>query len=311
FHAATVAQVRALAKCPSARLLRELVVSYAEGERPNNRKNPYVHVTYKPGPDVPPRTDPHDAPSLHALLHFPHLEGVRRFQLGDGTPVMDGQPEEIGPPGTSGRLAHELARRMPNLEELFLIARDVDTAALFALPLPRLRVLTVYHNAHHPLDVLAANPTLTNLEVLLCRPRAMNTADEANGAYIRLEHLRALCRSPHLAKLKHLRLRLTDFGDAGVDEIVSSGLLKRLKILDLEGGSVTDVGARTLAACPDFKNLDFLNLNTNALTPTGCAVLTATGMRVSVEGQHNLEPAQFMDGGVSAGPEYLFDGEYE
>ena len=136
---------------------------------------------------------------------------------------------------------------MPHIEELYLLAHRVDANKLFVLPMPNLRVLQLYHSNRYPLDKLAANKTLTKLTHLLCHPHAMDfdgDDEEDGGAYIRLKHLRAICRSPHLKSLTHLRLRLTDFGDKGVEEIVSSGMLKRLKVLDLKGGCVTDDGAK-------------------------------------------------------------------
>ena len=106
------------------------------------------------------------------------------------------------------------------------------------------------------------------------------------GAYIRLTHLRAVCRSPHLTSLTRLQLRLTAFGDKGAAEIVESGILKRLKVLDLQGGCITDDGAKVLAACPDITHLETLNLRANALTQAGIDALTATGVKVDATGQH-------------------------
>src|SRR5262249_7929232 len=151
--------------------------------------------------------------------------------------------------------AYHLVKQMPKLEELYLLAHRVDANKIFPLPMPNLRVLQLYHSNSYPLDKLAANTSLTNLTAILCHPHAMEFDDEEGGAYIRLAHLKAICRSPHLKSLTQLRLRLTDFGDKGADEIVASGILKRLKVLDLQGGSISDEGAKALAACPDLKNL--------------------------------------------------------
>ncbi len=96
--------------------------------------------------------------------------------------------------------------------------------------MPNLRVLQLYHGRNYPLDKLAKNASLTNLTHLLCHPHALDYDDKP---YISLAGLKAVCRSPHLKSLTHLRLRLTDFGNKGVEEIISSGILKRLKILDL------------------------------------------------------------------------------
>jgi hypothetical protein len=66
---------------------------------------------------------------------------------------------------------------------------------------------------------------------------------------------------------------MADFGDRGIEEVIKSGLLKRLKVLDLRHGLVTDAGARTLAACPDLTHLDHLDLGWNRLTASGVVAL--------------------------------------
>lgn len=306
FHHLTVDQARALAQSPQARLLRELVVEDVEAEAPAGTTQQYINSYYEPGPDVPPNVDPYEDPGLHALCRCPQLATVRLFQLGETVMQSGGQEEEYFNCHTSGRLAYHLVKQMPNLEELYLLAHRVDANKIFSLPMPRLRVLQLYHSHSYPLDKLAANSSLTNLTTFLCHPHAMEYDED--GAYIRLPHLRAVCRSPHLQALTHLRLRLTDFGDAGAKEIVESGILQRLKVLDLQGGCITDEGARLLAACPDLRNLDFLNLSRNALTVIGEQVIVATGVKCTVSSQHGEASGEFGDGEA---PEYLFEGDIE
>jgi uncharacterized protein (TIGR02996 family) len=308
FHNLTVAQARALVTAPEARLVRALVIEGVEMENPVGKKESYIDSYYAPGPDVPKGTDSDEGPGLHALCRWPHLASVRVFQLGEGNPGLNGQKEESDNCHTPGDPAHHLVKQMPHLEELYLMARRVDANKLFALPLPNLRVLQLDHITKYPLDKLAANKTLTSLTALLCHPHAMEFDDEDGGAYIRLNHLRAICRSPHLTKLTHLRLRLTDFGDKGAEEIAASGILKRLKVLDLRAGCVSDAGAKTLADSPDLKNLEFLNLNMNALTKDGTKLLKATGVKVDTAEQHTNASGEFGDGEY---PEYLFYGDME
>ncbi len=103
-------------------------------------------------------------------------------------------------------------------------------------------------------------------------------------------------------------MRLTDFGDKGAEEIVASGVLKRLKVLDLQGGCISDAGAKTLADSPDLKMLEYLNLNTNALTKDGVKLIKATGVKVDTAEQHSNASGEFGDGEY---PEYLFYGDME
>jgi uncharacterized protein (TIGR02996 family) len=299
FHHLTVAQARALAQSPQARLLRELVVERLEYEAPVGTKQQYVHSYFEPGPDVPSDLDEFGAPGVHALCRCPQLTVVRSFQFGEL--LAEGEEQETYfNCHTSGELAHHLVQLMPNLEELYLLARRVDANKLFILPLLRLRVLQLYHSDSYPLDKLAANPSLTNLTTLRCHPHALEFSDSGEGAYIRLPHLQAICRSPHMNAVTHLQLRLTNFGDDGAKEIVESGILKRLKVLDLHGGCITDEGARRLADCPDLKHLDYLDLSRNAMTKAGEQAITATGVKCVVGFQHGGAPE-----------EYLYEGDME
>jgi uncharacterized protein (TIGR02996 family) len=306
-HRLTVGQARALAQASQARLLRELVVTRIEYEAPVGTTQQYIDSYYEPGPDVPAGADPDEA-GLHALGRCPQLGSVRLFQLGEMGKRVDWQEEEYFNCRTPGQLAHHLVKQMPNLEELYLLAHRVDANKTFSFSMPRLRVLQLYHSDSYPLDKLAANSSLTNLTTLLCHPHALEWRHEKEGAYIRLPHLRALCRSPHLKALTTLRLRLTDFGDAGAKEIVASGILKRLKVLDLHGGCITDEGARVFAGCPDLKHLDYLKLSRNALTKAGEQAITATGVKADVSSQHGDASAEYEGGDM---PEYLFEGDIE
>lgn len=299
----SVNEVRTLARTPEAKFLSRLLVDDFEREFAGDGTED--GGGYAPGPDVPDDIDDYDGPALYALRHVPHLAGVRVFRLGDG-PTGAGDVASGRSRSMNGDPIHEIVARMPRLEELYLYVRGVNTADLFALPLSRLRVLRVDHETSYPLEVLAANRSLGNLTHLLCYPHAQRPDDP--DAYIRLEQLRAVCRSPHLTRLVHLQLWLTDFGNAGAEEIAASGVLKRLRVLDLAYGCITDHGAAVLAACPDLKNLALLDLSMNALTDAGIAALTATGVPLKTGSQHGEYPDR------PGGPdwlEYLSYGDLE
>ena len=149
----------------------------------------------------------------------------------------------------NGEVAVDLIKKMPRIEELYLLAHQVDLKTLFGLKtLPNLRVLQVYHVAsEYPLKVLAKNPALEKLTQILFHPHCLEPGD---APYIDLPGVEALVHSPHLKNLTNLQLRLNDMGDKGIGAIVASGILKRLKVLDILGGCVTDQGAQTLAGSP-------------------------------------------------------------
>jgi uncharacterized protein (TIGR02996 family) len=302
----TVAQARALARSPEAKMLRRLIVEDVATEAPAGTRHQYIDAYFEPGPDIPAGVDPSAAPALHSLLHAPHLAGVRVFGLGGPATIADGQDGYYDSARVNGELTDELVARMPRIEELYLRAYSVPAAEVFALPMPRLRVLLYDHADHYPLEVLAANPSLGNLTHLHCYPHAQRPDDP--DAYIRLDQLRAICRSPHLGSLSQLHLLLTDFGDEGVEEVITSGLLARLRVLDLSLGCVTDRGAALLAARPELKNLELLNLASNALEKEGIALLEATGVLVSTHAQHGEHPSRLGPDGYL---EYLSYGDME
>jgi len=204
-----------------------------------------------------------------------------------------------------GEAALEIVKKMPRLEELHLLARGVDTGALFKLKtLDRLRVLRIYHMNRYPLEALARNPAFARLTHLLLHPHAYDL--DVEPPYITRAGVRAVLSSPHLKSLTHLRLRLTNVGDRGCKEIVESGILKRLKVLDLAHGCAGDAGAKTLAACPDLRNLELLDLTRNQLTVEGIKALKATGVKLKADHQH--EPQDDME---DADEHYFYDGDIE
>jgi uncharacterized protein (TIGR02996 family) len=283
FRDMTVAIARKLAHAPQARLLRRLTIEVTAYEEPGQ---------YEPGPDVPAESD--TPATLHPLLRSPYLGNIRYFQLGEQ--YEDGQYGGASC-HTYGDTAVDLIEKMPKLEELYLMAHGVDTNRLFNLKtLTHLRVLEVDHLHKYPFDRLAKNPAFAQLATLRCHPHGLDEEE----AYIRLDGLRAILRSPHLKKLTHVRLCLSDAGDDGCEEIVRSGALKRLKVLDLSHGRITDDGARTLVDCPDLKNLEVLNVSYNGLTDAGVRQLRTAGIQVVAKDQFSqseIEEGQYLYGG--------------
>jgi uncharacterized protein (TIGR02996 family) len=277
---------RALVRAPEARLLRHFVI---EGQRFEEAGD-----DYEPGDDIP--RDPYN-PAVFALRGCPFLSNVRVFYLGEREP-----DEDFFNCHTSGETAAELVAGMPRLEELYLLAHDVDLERLFALDsLTRLRVLQIYHNDNYPLEILAANPSFKNLTHLLLYPHGRGRGRVAG---ITLAGVRTLVHSPHLRSLTHLRLRLSDMGDEGCREIARSGILKRLKLLDLKYGCIGDRGAFALAGCADLRNLELLDLSYNRLGEAVIAALERVGVtQVLAHSQYDPDGADAED--------YLYQGDIE
>jgi uncharacterized protein (TIGR02996 family) len=258
---------RLLASAPQARLLRALLIDHAGFDEESDLN----------GEELPVDDEERN---LYRLAQSPHLGNLTLLRLGDEVEV-DHNEQLCVRCWCRGYLP--LVRRLPRLEELYLLFRTDDLAELFALPtLTHLRILQVYHCHAYPLKVLADNPAFANLTTLLCHPASYSGYAQC----LKLADFEALCRSCNLPNLTHLRARLTEVGDEGCLAVVDSGILKRLKILDLNLGSITDEGARILADCPDLKHLDLLDLGRNALTEEGIAVLQATGVALRAHDQH-------------------------
>ncbi|MGL6077027.1 MAG: TIGR02996 domain-containing protein [Fimbriiglobus sp.] len=295
---------RACVKNPNLRFLQALHIHGQEYDE-----------SFEPGPDVP-ESAYESLRGYHALTLFPYLANLRKFHLGyPYSSVSGSEPySDGGRCHTYGELADQLVQQMPKIEELVLLAHNVDTRTLFALPMPNLRFLQVDHSVRYPLDILAANKNITKLTHLICWPHALEYGDRGDEvddgqpgerAYIRLKHLQAVCAA-NWPDLTFLRLRIADFGDEGAGVIVNSGILKRLKHLDLEHGCITEAGALLLSNSPDLKNLESLNLNDNAIQGIGSEAIKKVLPQAKVEGQHNDVPPFTSDY-----VEFLYQGDYE
>jgi uncharacterized protein (TIGR02996 family) len=275
---------RALARCPVARLLSRLHIDLS------NYADDYQA---EPDDEIPEGSE---YPFLYPLLRAPFLPNLRVFQLGETVDFR----EECYNCRTSGEGVVALIEQMPRLEELYLLAHQVDLHNLFALrALPRLRTLQVYHvHEAYPLEVLTGNPALGALTTLRLHPAHSHPPW---GASLRRAQVLALLRSPHLPALTHLHLHASDLGDEGVQGVIDSGILKRLRVLDLGHGCITDEGARLLAACPDVKKLELLDLSRNELSEEGAEWLEGLGLPVRCEDQQE-DPGE---------EQYLYSGDME
>ncbi len=299
-HYLSVQLARVLARSPETRLLRRLIVEQIASQNPIEDQSEIEQLEeyegwYEPGADAPAGDD--GGAGLYPLRRSMHLGNLRVFQLGE--PYEDSQ---YGGPSchTQGEGVVELVKKLPRLEELYLMAHGVDTATLFGLKtLTHLRILEVDHIHEYPLKTLAKNPAMSRLTHLLLHPHGL----DGDEAYIRLDGLKEILKSPHLKSLTHLRLRLADFGDDGCKAIVGSGILQRLKMLDVSHGRISDEGAKILAGCPDLTRLELLNLNYNALTKAGIQALQSTGVKFKAD-------EQFSQGEIDDNM-YLYGGDPE
>jgi uncharacterized protein (TIGR02996 family) len=284
----------ALTRAPEARLLRHLEVVY------DMRFHPFEYDPFyrwaldhlRKGEARDPGAQPYDA--LRYLAEPPGLTNLRTLKFG----FSDDHPR--GPSHTTMwdpfehatvALLLDVLAKTPRLEELYLNTNLSRIDTLFRSPaLAPLRVFQYYYGvgtygatgraaaATYPLGALARNKALSNITTLRFHP--------GRDGRVELDEFAALLRSKNLPNLRHLQIHGTTFGDEGAERIVGSGILKRLKTLDIAYGDLTDAGAAALAACPDLKNLEVLDVSLNSLSEVGVEELEDTGVRVVADGQH-------------------------
>jgi len=296
---------RALKNASEARLLRHLVMEYIYDDEGDS-------------PAIPEDNIPEGErwSGLHPLCGARNLTNVRHFRLGPD----QGDEYQNFRCYIMSRVTPDIVELMPRLEELYLWCNGFDINRILTMPtLSNLRVLLIYHAIQvHRLQHLD-KPTFRNLTHLLIHPHHLAWSayddddrdtgyDNAQG-YLPLSVVKPLLYSEHLQRLTHLRLRCSSLGDEGCREIVASGIPKRLKMLDLRHGCITDDGANILAECPDIKNLEWLDLDRNGLSRAGVERMKSLGIPLRIDNQQTQAelhpPEEYMS------PRYLYEGEFE
>ena len=286
--------VAALARSPEARLLRRLDVVY------DMKYHPHSFYEFTQGASAQLREgeevgETYDAfPTLPFLAESPYLTNLRVLKYGfsddhDGGPSHSTMVRPFEDCTADALLA--VLKNCPRLEELYLNTDFSPIDDVFGSKLlGNLRVFQYYYGMGeyegpnpYPLSGLARNKALAKLTTLRFHP--------GRDAEIDLDEFYVLLRSKNLAALQHLQVHMTTFGDEGAERVVASGILERLKTLDMAYGNMTDEGARVLAASRDLKNLELLDVSRNALTRTGINALKKAGVRAVVaDEQHNDDP---------------------
>ncbi len=83
--------------------------------------------------------------------------------------------------------------------------------------------------------------------------------------------------------LRHLSICTDGLLDEHVERLLESGVLNRLRGLDLTGCYISDDGALALARDPAVTKLEYLHLHYNLLSPIGIDVLATIGIEVGVQ----------------------------
>jgi hypothetical protein len=136
-----------------------------------------------------------------------------------------------------------------------------------------LRGLTTLHSQ--------ADLSLDSVHALLCSPNLPSLTD------LRLWNTSGEGGLPRGPSWSTLEVPRPPYDQAVCEEVVRSGILRRLRRLALLGMHISERGARVLANCPDLRNLQELDLRYNPLSEQGRALLEGLGITVRWQDQAN------------------------
>ena len=125
---------------------------------------------------------------------------------------------------------------------------------------------------------LAANEFLPRLAHLVLDGTDF---DQTNPESVRW--LARFCSSRTASTIRELDFLRLNLDDLSIDTLLSSGIVGRLKCLELTENQITDDGALALAAHSDGAKLEYLSHDKNLLTAIGIEALTAVGHRISAD----------------------------
>ena len=213
--------------------------------------------------------------SFGSLLYSGRLVNLRHFEVGSA------ESREIA----DGGFLHDEIEEMSRLESVKLCVDYFSDSSLFGGNYPYLHTIHLtYNNPRCRFPILGYNDGLPNLKRLhLDIVSVMPLRGELGSEREPITESDLICffRSKYLKALEYLTFRMGEFADAGVEELLSSGFINRLKGLDLCRCNITDDGAQMLAAHPHIPRLEYLHLDGNLLSPIGIDALEAVGVQVS------------------------------
>lgn len=157
---------------------------------------------------------------------------------------------------------------------------------LGALELPKLRDLTIETcglSRRNMKSITAARwPELERLDLWF--------GSEDHGAQCGVKDLEAILDGAAFPRVKHLGLRNAEFTDALCKALPKARILKQLETLDLSMGTMSDEGARSLAAAPQaLRHLATITVTDNFLTRAGIAALRKLGPTIVSKEQKDFD----------------------
>lgn len=124
-------------------------------------------------------------------------------------------------------------------------------------------------------------PNLEHLELWL--------GEENYGGEFELDDLRPFIFDTLFPKLIYLGLKNSEVQDGIAALVAESSILKRIKVLDLSMGTLSDKGGEALLGCSDLRNLEFLDLHHHYMTAPMMKRFESLGIRVCVDDRQEDE----------------------
>ncbi len=177
----------------------------------------------------------------------------------------------------------KLWKGVPNLRTLEIETGEFDVGKMVAPVLERAIFITGGLSKACAKNIATATmPKIKHLEIYY--------GDENYGGNASVKEVRPLLDRTDLKHLEYLGLKNSEFADDIARAIGGAKVLATLKTLDLSLGTMTDEGAKALAAAKDsLKHLECLDLTRNFLSKEGIAAVKGICKKVITDKQEKAD----------------------
>jgi hypothetical protein len=172
---------------------------------------------------------------------------------------------------------------VPNLRVLEIETGEVDVGKMVAPALERFVLITGGLPKSCGKNVATATmPKIKHLEIYY--------GTDNYGGDCTIKEVKPLLDRGDLTKLEYLGIKNCEFADDVARAIGGCKIVKGIKTLDLSLGTMTDEGAKALAAAKDsLAHLECLDLTRNYLTKAGIDAVKTICKKVITAGQEKAE----------------------
>jgi uncharacterized protein (TIGR02996 family) len=220
--------------------------------------------------------DPNDGnlQSLIDLLGKKAPATTRKLTLGDNVDQISWHHT-----GDLGKLW----KGVPNLRTLEIETGEFEVGKMNAPSLEKAIFITGGLSSSCGKNIATATmPKIKHLEIYY--------GTDDYGGDCTIKQVKPLLDRTDLPKLEYLGIKNSEFADDIAAAIGGAKILKGLKTLDLSLGTMTDEGAKALAAAKDsLAHLEVLDLTRNYLTKTGINLVKGICKKVITTGQEEAE----------------------